>query len=131
MLMELGRGPLDFRVINVETALEEKILDLPLAARGFRLQDRAGTAALRISQIKGEVSKATTADPKPLFWTIPSGEHYDGILGIRVMTPDAQTERGEPLEDAAVAAGAVLEQRYYITSDTADTDIELFIVMGF
>ena len=131
MIMELGRGPLDFRVIEVATALEEKILDLPLGARGFRLQDRAGTAALRISQIKGEVSKATTADPKPRFWTIPSGEHYDGILGIRVMTPDAEAELGEPLEDAKVAAGAVLEQRYYITSDTSGTDIELFIVMGF
>ena len=128
MINELGRGPVDFLLVEIETALEEKLIDLPLGARGFRVKDRANTAVLRYSNIKGEVSKATTADPKPMFWTIPAGTQFDGLMGIRNMQNDATGPGGEAFGDQA--DGTVLEQRFYITSETDGTDIEAMIFPG-
>ena len=82
---ELGRGPLEFSVITVATALEEKHFDLSIGSRGFRLQVRPTSgvteAVLRVSNIKGEVSKQITADPKPKFWTIPEVSIMKGSWG--------------------------------------------------
>ena len=128
MQMELGRGPIEFLLVEVETALDEKIIDLPIGARGFRLKDRANAATLRYSNIKGEVGKATTEDPKPVFWTIPVGTQFDGLMGIRNMQKDATGPGDEALGDQA--DGTVLEQRFYITSESDSTDIEVMIVPG-
>ena len=129
MLLELGRGPVEFNIITVATALDEKFLDLEIGARGFRLQDRVSAAALRVSSIKGEVKKAITADPKPKFWTIPAGTHFESILGIRVMQEDAM-HGGESIDYDDVKDGVMLEQRWYFTSEADDTDIELIIIPG-
>lgn len=129
MLMELGRGPLDFKLIEVKTALDEVILDLPLGSRGFHLQERSRTAVLRISNIKGEVTKATDADPKPKFWTIRAGNRFV-VTGIRVMRVDANEPDGTPFEQDDIPDGQVLEQRYYLTSESDATDIEVLIRPG-
>ena len=128
MINELGRGPVDFLLVEVETALEEKLIDLPLGARGFRAKDRANTAVLRVSNIKGEVEKATTTDPKPKFWTVPAATQFEEVMTIRNMQNDATEGDGTPLGDQA--AGTILEQRYYITSQTASTDIEIIVFPG-
>ena len=124
MINELGRGPVDFLLVEVKTALEEKVIDLPLGARGFRAKDRANTAVLRVSNIKGEVKKATTADPitgktaKPKFWTVPAATQFEEVMTIRNMQNDATEGDGTPLGDQA--AGTILEQRYYITSEAEE-----------
>ena len=131
MLMPLGRGPLLFRLISVETALDEEVLDLPLGARGFIFSDRAGTAVLRVSNVKGEVAKASNSDPKPVYWSLAAAETGmipQGIMGMRVMQTDAEEDDGSV--KAAQVAGTILEQRYYLTSETASTDIEIVIYPG-
>ena len=59
MLIDLGRGPLDFRAIEIVTALDEVAVDLPLGSRGFRIKIREGvvTTHVHFSNIKGEVAK--------------------------------------------------------------------------
>ena len=129
MLTELGRGPLIFSLIEVSTALEEKHFDLSVGDRGFRIRARGGTAVVRLSNIKGEVEKATTASPKPKFWTIPAGTHFESITGLRIMEDDAM-RNGAAIDYADIADGTALEQRWYVTSETANTDIELIIIPG-
>ena len=127
MLLELGRGPIEMRLITIETALDEESFDLPRGSRGFLVKDRLGSAVLRWSNVKGEVAKASTADPKPKFWTVRT-EPYSGMLGIRVMEPDAEAIPGEAKGEQP--DGTVLEQRFYVTSETGSTDIEVIIVPG-
>lgn len=127
MIRDLGRGPLELSLVEVETALDEETIDLPIGARGFMLKDRANTAVLRYSNIKGEVSKAVTADPKPKFWTIAAATVFS-IEGVRNMQRDAEDGTGTAL--GAQAAGTVLEQRFYVTSETDATDIEVLIIPG-
>jgi len=130
---ELGRGPIIFHpIITVDTALDEHHIDLGIGSRGFRIQVRPATitsAVLRISNIKGEVSKAISADPKPLFWTVPADEHYEGFLGMRMMVEDAPApdSDGNPVD---VEDGTQLEQRWYFTSETANTEIEIIEFPG-
>lgn len=128
MLMELGRGLIDFEAIDVETALDEHEIDLEQGSRGFRVKARANNVVLRLSNIKGEVAKAVDADPTPKFWTIPAGTVFEGILGIRVMQQDAVNLQGETEGDQA--AGEVLEGRFYITAETANAVIELMVYPG-
>jgi hypothetical protein len=133
MLMELGRGPLIFRLLHIETNFQEKHFDLGIGSRGFRVQVRDAInnseAVLRISNIKGEVSKNSNADPKPLYWTVYPGTHFEGFLGLRVMVEDA------PKPDSAGNAVDVLdgvqgEQRWYVTSAADNTEIEIIEVPG-
>ena len=128
MLMELGRGPIELRLITIETALDEEHFDLPRGARGFLLKDREGASVLRWSNIKGEVAKASTADPKPKYWTVLTTEPYSGMLGLRVMEPDAEVTPGAAKGEQP--EGTVLEQRFYVTSEADDTDVEIIIVPG-
>lgn len=133
MLMELGRGPLLLDLLEVTTALEEKHFDLTWGSRGFRIQVRPITgvtsAVLRISNIKGEVGKSITDSPKPKFWTVPAGTHFEGILGIRVMAEDAPKPNadGTPVD---ATDGTIGEQRWYVTSETANTQIEILEIPG-
>ena len=125
---ELGRGPFEFSVVEVgSTALTEKFIDLPLGTRGFMVRARSTTAVLRVSNEKGEVSKMATADPKPKFWTVQAGEVFE-IGGIRIMQTDAQDDVGNAL--GAQTAGTILEQRFYVTSETANVDIEVIVIPG-
>ena len=125
MMMELGRGPIDFKIITITTALDEEVLDLPMASRGFWIKDRADTAVLRVSNIKGEVSEAS--DGK--FWTVRTGGSDGAFFGLRVMREDAEDGQGNAL--GTQADGTVLEQRYYVTSESANTDIEVVIIPGY
>lgn len=131
-MLELGRARVEIEIITVENAWDEKVLDLPLAARGFRVRDRDASSVLRISNIKGEVAKQVSADPPPKYWTIPAGEQYEGFLGMRVAVEDAvHPLTNNPLALEDVKDGTVLEQRYYVTSESDDTTIEVVIFPGF
>ena len=129
MLMELGRGPLEFRAISIATALAEVAVDLPQGSRGFRIRSRQGGRKIRISTVKGQVSSSDT-DAK--YWTLDGSSDTSVIgefIGLRVMSADAEDEQGKTL--AAQPAGTVLEQRLYVTAETDATVIEIVIIPGF
>ena len=129
MLMELGRGKLIMEVKEIETALDEATIDIPIGGRGFLIRDRARGSVLRWSNIKGEVSKASDADPPGKYWTVGSEEPYGGILGMRMSDNRSELLRDETLPEQE--DGTVLESRYYVTSEDGDTTIEVIIVPGY
>lgn len=134
MYMELGTEIEFLDIITVGTALDEEYFDLGVGDRGFRIQVRPTTgvssAVLRLSNIKGEVKKALSTDPKPLFWTIPAETHFESILGIRVMEADAEKRIDEPIPYAEIEDGTRTLQRWYVTSETDSTEIEIVKVVG-
>ena len=121
-------------IITVEAALDEEYFDLDVGDRGFRIQVRPTTgvtsAVLRLSNIKGEVKKAITTDPKPVFWTIPADTHFESVLGIRLMEADAEKRIDVPIPYADIPDGKRTLQRWYVTSETAATEIEIMKVVG-
>ena len=125
-LMELGFGPALIDVHTVANVRDEQHIDLAVGDRGFMLQVRSPTTAvLRVSNIKGEVSKTTGGK----YWTVPAEKEFS-LLGLRTMNEDALDEDGNPLDFDAVEDGEILEQRWYWTSETANTVVESVIIPG-
>ena len=131
MLIELGRGPVDFQALRIDTALEEKFIDVPLGSRGIIVSYRgkANNGRIRLSSIKGEVSKTSTAAETARFLTI-RGTDTLTISGLRLMSADAEHE-GKPIADTEVEAGTMLEQRLYLTTEAANQTIEIAIIPGY
>ena len=130
-IIEIGRSPIDIKTIVVATARDEMFFDLPEGCHGFIINNRTGTnnntAKLRISQKKGEVEKSSGGD----YFTIAGIRNPFTFSGFRVMAKDAENVDGTPKADSEVADGEVLEQRWYVTSEQANTTIEIMIFPGF
>ena len=133
MLSDLGRGPIDFQVFHVETALTEMAIDLPVGTRGVIVKSRqtGNNRHIRISSIKGEVSKAASDNTARYFSTDGNANVASvfSLTGFRVMSADAHDAEGNP--KPAQAAGTMLEQRLYLTSEQASTTIEVILIPGF
>lgn len=133
-LMELGTEVEFLDIITVGTALEEKYFDLSVGDRGFGIQLRPtatiSAAVLRLSNIKGEVSKPLTANPKPKFWTIPASTVFEGIMGIRLMEADVESRIDVAIPYEDIKDGTRTLQRWYVTSETANAEIEIMKIVG-
>ena len=131
MLTDLGRGPLEFRAIEIATALTEAVVDLPQGSRGFFIKSRQVGAArkIRISNVKGAVS---SSDDDAKYWTLDSSgtrAEVGMFVGLRIMSADAEDGQGNAI--SAQPADTVLEQRLYVTAEVDDTTIEIVIMPGF
>ena len=96
MLSDLGRGPIDFQVFHVATALDEMAIDLPVGTRGIMVKSRqtGNNRHIRISSIKGEVSKVST-DNTARYWSTDGNNNVANpfsLTGFRIMSADAHDQ---------------------------------------